>query len=177
MNTAKKEPVWIGYDAAKSDHSVTLFIFICDNCGRHHNATTTAIPDGWDKVETPGIAETIIHCPDCLERVEQTKISELRTKLESSTFSGLTDSAWATKAAFANTLVKPLHNAFTVVLEKRDGGDYRIAMLPEAAMMRWLPLGFFLTPSEARATAKQLVKYAELAEAPGTLPASIGEGA
>lgn len=60
--------------------------------------------------------------------------------------------------------------AFDVFLEKQEDGTYRIALAPEAVLMRWLPLGFFLTANEARRLADELITYAALAQQPGCVP-------
>lgn len=58
---------------------------------------------------------------------------------------------------------------FAIYLERNEG-QYLVAMTPEAALMRLSPIGFFLSGEGARTTAWELLKYADLAEAPGTLP-------
>ena len=72
--------------------------------------------------------------------------------------------------------VSPQDNprAFSLFLEKQESGNFLVSMQPEQALMRWLPLGFYLTPAEARATADQLLQYAALAERPGTCPDGNG---
>ncbi len=63
---------------------------------------------------------------------------------------------------------------FALHLQKQEGGHYLIAMTPEKALMRLSPLEFFLSAEGARILAWQLLRHADLVEAPGTLPASVG---
>lgn len=65
---------------------------------------------------------------------------------------------------------------FSLHLQRQDDGQYLIAMTPETALMRLSPLEFFLSPEGARTLAWHLIRHADLADAPGTLPASVGEG-
>lgn len=146
-------------------------IFICNDCFREENRTKPHLPDGWDRLIDCGGFETI-RCPDCNEAIEQKKTAEINRRIIDA---GLVDisgdkislpAAEAEKYRIAPT--KP--RAFAVFLEKQNGGDYRVAMMPEATLMRWLPLGFFLTADEADALAVELKDFAKLARHPGTLP-------
>lgn len=126
----------------------TTFTFVCCDCRREENATSRALPPGWDKV-TP----RAIRCPDCKDMIERAYIAQ---------------SARAepprTAAATAS------QSGFHINLERQDSGEYLVAIAPAQILMRWLPLGFFATPDEARALAADLRRYAALAENRGALP-------
>lgn len=64
---------------------------------------------------------------------------------------------------------------FSIHLQRQDDGQYLIAMTPETALMRLSPLEFFLSAEGARTLAWHLLRHADLADAPGTLPASVGD--
>ncbi|WP_156495377.1 hypothetical protein [Croceicoccus estronivorus] len=113
--------------------------FICSDCDRMHNGITDRIPDGWDL--QPGAYGNAprLRCPDCIEQAEQAEIARRQAQ------------------------------PFMLFLEKQATGQFHIAMAPENVLMRWLPLGFYLTPAQARALAAQLTQYATLAEVPGSV--------
>ena len=145
MKAALKEPVWTGRDLARAmDRTGLCFTFICSDCERIHHNLFDRIPQGWDL--QPGTAEHSpqVRCPDCVERIEQAHIAARRAR------------------------------SFTLFLEKQASGEFQIAMVPEDVLMRWLPLGFYLTPEQARALAAQLLAHADLAENPGAVPGEIG---
>ena len=64
--------------------------------------------------------------------------------------------------------------ACSIVLERHAAGHLAIALSPSGATILRLPLRFLLTAEQARATASDLLAYAALADAPGTLPAGMG---
>lgn len=136
-----------------------LHTFICCDCDRTENRLFDVIPEGWDLVETDTNGTWGVRCPDCNEKIEQDKIREF----------------WSKSSSNSTETVKPdqpaVPRAFTVFLEMQECGKYMVAMTPEKALMRWYPLGFFLSPVEAHALADELRTYAMLAERPGELPA------
>lgn len=138
----------------------TAFTFTCCDCGCTEMRPTAEVPDDWDMIRSPsGLLPYLLRCPDCNERIERDHIAARR----------------AESAPSAPPPPPEQPPAFAIFLERQDGGHFAVAMHPEAALMRWLPLGFFLTPDQARTTAKSLIRYATLAENPGALPTSIGE--
>ncbi|MDD3800095.1 MAG: hypothetical protein PHE36_13060 [Novosphingobium sp.] len=141
MNTALKEPVWIGYDPAGN---TPCYAFICNDCGSTHHGPSHRIPDGWDLQPGTHGKAPILRCPDCIERIEQAEIAQRQAQ------------------------------PFMLFLEKQDSGQFQIAMAPENVLMRYLPLGFYLTPAQARALAAQLITYAAMAENPGSVPDGKG---
>ena len=103
-----------------------------------------------------------LRCSDCLEAIEQRHFDAVAAG---------PDRVRPT----AEDFIQPgAASAFQLVLERQGDGTYQIAMHPEAVLMRWLPHCFYLDPAIARATAAELTRYADLAENPGTLPASMG---
>ena len=169
--TVKAAPVWIGYDPGKEAGSAAIFAFVCTDCDRTELRPIEAIPKGWDLSPRDCSGVACLRCPDCNEAIQQTKFTEMRNRL-----------CDALEAIGASTIGihppeprKPASpNPFAIWLERNEG-KYLVALTPETALMRLSPLGFFLSPEGARATAWELLKYADLAEAPGTLPASMGD--
>lgn len=156
MNTALKQPDIIGIDHG-TGRDLAAFSFICCDCGCTELRPTADLPEDWDLIAMDITSFPLARCPDCNEQIETDKIRELRE----------------TGAATPPTV--PPERSFSVFLEKQDCGQYRIAMAPEAVLMRWLPLGFFLTAAQAHALADELRTFAMLAEHPGELPTSKGE--
>lgn len=144
METALQEPVWAGFDRGRADCIGRCFTFICGDCERTHQSLFDRIPKGWDLQPGTGGHAPAVRCPDCMERIEQAELARRQAQ------------------------------TFTLFLEKQEGGHFQIAMMPEDVLMRWLPLGFYLTPEQARALAVQLVAHATLAENPGAVPGEIG---
>lgn len=146
------------------------FTFICGDCGRTEHRPVPTIPEGWDHV--PHADQ--IRCPDCNEAIEQNKTADFWRNVRK-----LRKAARAGKEPPAPPPnPQPVPDApcpFTVFLEKQDCGKYLIAMAPEKVLMRWHPLGFFLSPAEAHALADELRTFAMLAARPGELPAK-GDG-
>lgn len=141
--------------------------FICGDCGRAENRPDDQLPQGWDLIDMDCSGTPFVRCPDCNEAIEQRKFAE----------------HLAARAAQSQVVpkgtkitVKPSGpRPFTVCLERQDDSSYRIAMMPEAVLMRWYPMGFFLTAAEARQLATELRTFAALAEATGTIPARSGD--
>ncbi len=153
-------------------------IYICADCGQQHNSPVEAIPQGWDLLAMDCSGTPFVRCPDCVARVNQATFDRMADYmanhhgkvvigLDSATGPDMT----AVVARMAETwrVTAPAASPFHTFLEKQESGEYRIALMPEAVLMRWLPLGFFLTPAEARATARELLHYAAQAERPGQL--------
>jgi hypothetical protein len=141
------------------------YTFICGACCREENSPTDNMPGGWTVIAMDCSGAPYVRCPDCGDRLQR----DFDARMDD--FHGLPGQGAAAAAhvekMFRITAPKP--PAFSVFLEKQDGGDFRVALLPEAVLMRWLPLGFFLTPAEARATARDLMHYAAQVERPGKL--------
>jgi len=144
--------------------SVQPRIFICADCGRQHNSPTDATPEGWDLLAMDCSGTPFLRCPDCSERIEQAHFARMADFMATQP-----GSKAARDLAELWRATTPPAAPFSIFLEKQDAGDYRVALMPEAVLMRWLPLGFFLTPAEARATARDLMHYATQAERPGKL--------
>ena len=153
-------------------------IFICADCGQQHNSPVEAIPQGWDLLAMDCSGTPFVRCPDCVARVNQAtfdRMADYMANHHPATVVGI-DSAFnpdsteqAARIAETWRVTTPAASPFHTFLEKQESGEYRIALTPEAVLMRWLPLGFFLTPAEARATARELLHYAAQAERPGKL--------
>lgn len=126
------------------DDSFPSYAFICGSCDRMHHNTTGEWPEGWDVLPAPDAPASNILCPDCRHADVQPTIAERPT------------------------------TPFRLFLEKQDSGEFLIAMTPENVLMRWLPLGFYLPPAQARDLAAQLNIYAALAEKPGSAPDGKG---
>lgn len=170
MNAVAKSPEWSGYDPGTGDQTATTFTFICGDCGRTEHRPTAHLPEGWDRFPLYGDNRDLVRCPDCNEAIEQTKFAELQHRL----------CDYHERGGMTSIGIHPLKPAqppgprpFAIYLERNEG-QYLVAMTPEAALMRLSPLGFFLSAEGARTTAWELLKYADLAEAPGTLPNSSG---
>lgn len=156
----KTEPAPL--DTSKARNQIH-FIFTCSDCETTEHNKKNILPDGWDKLNDCGGKE-VIRCPDCNEAMERKKIAEIQARL-------------CDHHEEQQAKALPTHEleVFGVALEKQDSGEYRIAMLPQGVLMRWYPLGFFLTPAEAHKLADDLHTFAFLAERPGTLPRSKGD--
>lgn len=126
------------------DDSFPSYAFICGSCDRMHHNTTGEWPEGWGVVTGPEAPASDVRCPDCSHDIEQT----------------------------TNT-ARP-SASFRLFLERQDSGEFQIAMTPENVLMRWLPLGFYMPPAQARDLAAQLTAYAALAEKPGSAPDGKG---
>ncbi len=146
-------PPQIRVDRASGTDRIN-YTFCCAECDRIESSPSPAIPDGWNLIQTPDTLQKLLRCPDCSATLERNEIARLQEKAEA--------------AASAP--------AFDLFLEKQADGSFQIAMSPHAALMRWLPLGFFLFPKQARALADQLRIYAALAEKPGCVPADTKAG-
>jgi hypothetical protein len=153
------------------------FNFICFDCGREEYRPTDALPEGWDKMRLGDRDKPFVRCPDCAETVEQEHFARhaaTEPAHEGATAIPLTNGKplwvgvdWAKDIAFKI----PVPPSFSAFLERQADGRYLIALTPEAVLMRWLPLGFFLEPGQARTLAAELTGLADLADAPGTLGA------
>ncbi|MES1985034.1 MAG: hypothetical protein V4461_08765 [Pseudomonadota bacterium] len=161
--TVLPEPIVIGVDFARADSITAItFSFICCDCGKTEQRPSIKVPEGWDVIEMDCSGQEFLRCPDCLEAIEQKHFESAPDRVRPT----------------AEDFIQPgKTSAFQIFLERQNDGSYQIAMHPAAALMRWLPLGFFLDPASARATAAELTRYAELAENKGKLPASMGAGA
>ncbi|WP_336981632.1 hypothetical protein [Altererythrobacter fulvus] len=136
-----------GYDpAAGPSQSAFAFTFICGSCGAQHHSLRCLRPEGWQFL--PG--------------GRQGEAAKLLCP----------DCQPGPDAPQQKAQPQP----FALYLEKQPCGAFHIAMNPEDALMRWLPLGFFLTPEQARQMAHELHNLAALAERPGSVP-SIARGA
>jgi len=173
-----------------SGQPAQIFTFICGDCAREQNSATTSLPQGWDLIAMDCSGAQFVRCPDCAEKIEQAHFDRMADFMASNpqpatmgaVFSPTADTVWigydpAESGGDKYTLKAPTPSAFHIFLEKQDGGEYRVALMPEAVLMRWLPLGFFLTPAEARATARDLLHYAAQAERPGQLADATGAAA
>lgn len=158
-------------------------IFICADCGQQHNSPAEAIPQSWDLLAMDCSGTPFVRCPDCVARVDQAtfdRMADYMANHHGKSVIGL-DSAnrpdmtgEAARIAETWRVSTPAASPFHTFLEKQESGEYRVALTPEAVLMRWLPLGFFLTPAEARATARELLHYAAQAERPGKLAERTG---
>lgn len=179
MNAVAETPIFLGYDPGTDAGSATLFTFICGDCGRTEHRPTTRLPEGWDRFTLYGDNRDLVRCPDCNEAIEQAKFAELQHRVcdyhEQIIPPPVAAITLSEEAAENYRAAMASQRPFSVFLEKQPCGEYRVAMTPEAALMRWLPLGFFLTPDQAETLAADLTRYADLARTPGTLPNSIGE--
>jgi hypothetical protein len=153
-------------------------IFICADCGQQHNSPVEAIPQGWDLLAMDCSGTPFVRCSDCVARVDQAtfdRMADYMANHHGKAVTGLDSvngpdmTAAAARIAETWRVTTPAASPFHTFLEKQESGEYRIALTPEAVLMRWLPLGFFLTPAEARATARELLHYAAQAERPGKL--------
>jgi len=122
----------------------TAYTFVCNECGRQHNSPHNRVPEGWTLIRSQAARCHVLCCPDCRLAAEQGRDAE-----------------------------RPAP-AFAAFLEKQSSGEFQIALLPETTLMRWLPLSFFLTPTQARDLAAQLIQLAALAEKPGAVPLAGG---
>lgn len=120
------------------------FTFICSDCDRMHHGASDRIPDGWDLQPGAEGNAPTLHCPDCVDSIAQADIARRNAQ------------------------------SFTLFLEKAECGAFHIALTPENVLMRWLPLAFYLTPTQARTLAAQLNTHAALAENPGAVPKDKG---
>lgn len=169
MPATLEKPDAIGVDRAKG-HDLTAYTFICGDCGRTEHRPIPTIPDGWDLIELDCSGAPFLRCPDCNEAIEQNKIAEFwrnAPKLRKAARAGKEPPAAPPETQAVPDAPRP----FSVFLEKQDCGKYLIAMAPEKVLMRWHPLGFFLTPAEAHALADELRTFALLAARPGEFPA------
>ncbi len=128
-------------------------LFICNDCGREEHRPDTALPEGWDLMTMGSTSAAFVRCPDCNERIEQDYIAQ--------------------QAAPPTPSAAPAR-ACSIFLERQAAGHFAIALSPSGATILRLPLRFLLTAEQARATASDLLAYAALADAPGTLPAGMG---
>ncbi|AUW59416.1 hypothetical protein C1T17_16310 [Sphingobium sp. SCG-1] len=157
------EPVFIGVDFSTApDFTTTSYIFICGDCERQENRPLNIMPAGWDALELDCSGTPFLRCPDCMEAIEQRH------------FAAIASGPDRVRPTAEDFISPPKSSAFQLFLERQNDGSYQIAMHPEAVLMRWLPHCFYLDPASARATAAELIRYADLAEHPGTLPASMG---
>lgn len=174
MPATLAQPVIIGIDRA-SGPELGVITFICGDCERTEHTQYCVLPEGWDLVEMDCTGIPFVRCPDCNEKIEHDKLSAyladalasnpiLNSCLDAEVLDGVHSSD---PAPSAQQSPRP----FSFFLEKQDTGKYLIAMTPESALMRWLPLGFFLSPAEAKTLADDLHFYAMLAEQTGTIPA------
>lgn len=181
MNAAPKQPEIIGIDRA-AGRDGTVFTFICADCERTEHSTVACLPQGWDMCPVDCSGAQVIRCPDCNEAIEQAKFAQMQGRLvdfhnrppvgdECPCFTCTVDGIGIHPAQPK----KPASDRpFSIWLE-RNQGEYLVAMTPETALMRISPLGFFLSAEGARRFAWELLKFAGLAAAPGTLPDRIGE--
>lgn len=131
-------------------------LFICNDCSREEHRPDTTLPDGWDLFDMDCTGAPFVRCPDCNERIEQDHFAQ-------------------TAAAPVPSALSPAPaRAFSSYLERQATGHFAIALSPAGAPILRLPLRFLLTAEQARATASDLLAYAALADAPGTLPAGMG---
>ncbi|MGE4430898.1 MAG: hypothetical protein AB7E05_09200 [Sphingobium sp.] len=172
MNATEKQPIWIGFDPAKAD-SRPSHTFICSSCARQHINQSFHLPDGWEKIYAPNF-DLGLHCPDCIEKVEQHVSAKIRERRETLENAIRNVGAIGIHPTPPRTPARP--GPFSLHLQRQENGQYLIAMTPETALMRLSPLEFFLSAEGARTLAWQLLRHADLTEAPGTLPASVGEG-
>lgn len=150
MKPALKEPVLIGVDLARGKcQSTPYFIFTCSDCQHTEHSLFCDVPGGWDVIQSGSGVGSVLRCPDCNEAIEQ-------------------------KAIQTKAVARHHAGGFAVFLEKQSTGEFQIAMTPEDVLMRWLPLGFYLTPAQARALSADLISYAALAENPGSVPHGKG---
>ena len=181
MNAVAKTPIFLGYDPGTQNQSATVFTFICADCGRTEHRPNNMAPEGWDIVpeDCSGLIGGFIRCPDCNEAIEQAKFAELQGRVCDYHELGTQLRAGIDLSQNDDMCVIGIHppkpglssgtRPFAIYLERHEA-KYLVAMTPEAALMRLSPLGFFISAEGARTTAWELLKYADLAEAPGTLP-------
>lgn len=149
-----------------------------DPCPKKRNCKVNAMHPlrvGIDIAQTPSRQCFTFHCHQC-EATRHTATPAIPADWQLNMFDDIdagvllcADCLTALEAKQA-----PASPAFAVFLEKQPGDHFDIAMLPDSVMMRWHPLGFFLSPDQARETAAQLIQYATLAENPGSIPAGKG---
>jgi hypothetical protein len=161
--------------ARKAPDPLPVFNFICFDCPRVELRTTDDLPEGWDQMWLGDRDRPFVRCPDCAETVEQKHFA--RHAATAPVHEGTVDLAplngkplWAA-ADFAKdcTFKVPVPASFSAFLERQADGRYLVSLTPEAVLMRWLPLGFFLEPAQARTLAGELTRLADLADAPGTM--------
>lgn len=128
------------------------YVFICTSCGRSYNSLYCNVPDGWVANLTPDGLGHDLHCPDC----------------------NLSACIAASDLQSPDKSEPQPTDPFDLYLEKQDNGRFQIAMTPQAVLMRWYPLGFYLSPTQARAQAAELIRLAALAENPGSVPSISG---
>jgi hypothetical protein len=161
--------------ARKAPDPLPAFTFICFDCAREEQRPTDALPEGWDKMWLGDRDKPFVRCPDCAETVEQEHFA--RHAATEPAHEGTVDLAlpngkplWVgLDLAKDYTLKTPAPASFSAFLERQADGRYLVTLTPDAVLMRWLPLGFFLEPGQARALAAELTHLADLADAPGTL--------
>ncbi|MCB5423932.1 hypothetical protein H0274_01565 [Altererythrobacter sp. CC-YST694] len=133
---------FIGLDFAKGDcRTAFTFSFICGGCGVQNHSPRCERPAGWQFI--PGSRDGDAAKLLCPDCRPNPNAPSPQAR----------------------------SSAFALYLEKQPDGAFHIAMSPEQALMRWLPLGFFLTPAQAREMARELQNLAALAERPGSIPA------
>jgi hypothetical protein len=151
------------------------FNFICFDCAREEHRPTDDLPEGWDKMWLGDRDKPFVRCPDCAETVEQEHYARHAATEPAHDVAVANANGhplwvgvdWAKDSAFKI----PAPPSFSAFLERQADGRYLIALTPEAVLMRWLPLGFFLEPGQARTLAAELTSLADMADAPGTLGA------
>lgn len=165
------EHIWMGYDPGRGTTVApqSTYSYLCSACGRIEHSPYTRIPEGWDIMPIvslkSGIAVNRLLCNDCLEQEEQKAIERLREKLAGKDMPGTREPARVAIAPPEPRL--PASPApFSIGEDRQADGTVRIAMTPETVLMRCNPLGFFLTPPEARALASALRLAADKAERP-----------
>lgn len=122
----------------------TAFTYICSGCGAQHHAMRCGCPAGWQFIPSGRNGEAASLLCPDCQPGPDAPQREARPR------------------------------PFAMFLEKQPSGAFHIAMNPEEALMRWLPLGFFLTPTQAREMARELQNLAALAERPGSVPSAAG---
>lgn len=70
MNTAEKQPVWIGYEPGITP-VFTVYHYICARCDRRHDSPDPSAPPGWNRVDAWDNG-TVLHCPDCRDHADHT---------------------------------------------------------------------------------------------------------
>lgn len=161
--------------AHRKAESFPASIFICCDCQRQEHRPDDTPPAGWDVIHGED-APPVIRCPDCAEMVERqhfalheaTKPSVMGVDVSSKPDMAAACFFQGTGHSFTLTLAKT-PTPFLTCLERQRDGSFRILMNPDEVACALNPLRFRLTAPEARAVAAELVRFADLADQPGTL--------
>lgn len=152
--TPSEKLVWMRHDPGASGGDTSAYA--CSRCGRIECVPAHgAFPDGWSAVpgEDPTFYTPELLCPDCTRSFHQKSDGPAGNQEKLCIHP---------PEPKQSTVAEP----FSIGIDREAGCTPRIAMMPEMVLMRCNPLGFFLTPPEARALASALRQAADKAERP-----------